>query len=142
MRDILEKTPKDLESVTIEPNGRWLIKSPQDDHQDTANGTALEDDDLVELSEASVAGGRRMETPRTFTPSVRTPASSGRDGSASAPRGAASFSAKRPAPAVVDLTADSDDEEPVERPRKRQNTEANGLYDGSSLGFLSESPDP
>ncbi|XP_044717558.1 PINIT domain-containing protein [Hirsutella rhossiliensis] len=140
VRDILENTPKDLESVTIEPNGRWLIKPSQDDHQDTANDTSLEDDDLVEISEANVAGGRRMETPRTFTPSVRTPASSGRDGSAGAPRGAASFSTKRPAPAVIDLTGDSDDEEPVERPSKRQSTATNGVRDGSSLGFLSESP--
>ncbi|EQL00179.1 zinc finger domain-containing protein [Ophiocordyceps sinensis CO18] len=140
VRDILENTPKDLESVTIEPNGRWLIKSSQDNHEDPANGTSLEDDDFVELSETMVAGGRRMETPRTFTPSIRTPASSGRDGSASAARGAASLGAKRPAPAVIDLTGDSDEEEPMERPRKRQSTATNGVHEGSSLGFLSESP--
>ncbi|PHH92555.1 hypothetical protein CDD83_6834 [Cordyceps sp. RAO-2017] len=138
VRDILENTPKDLETVTIEPNGRWMLKSSPDDAADTTNGTSLEDDDLLEISEVNL-GGRRMETPKTATPSIRTPISSGRDGSASAPRGIASTSAKRPASAVIDLTADSDDEEPVQRSRKRQNTGTNGIRDRNG-SFLSESP--
>ncbi|KND91495.1 E3 SUMO-protein ligase pli1 [Tolypocladium ophioglossoides CBS 100239] len=145
VRDILENTPKDLETVTIEPNGRWSKKPTQDDRPSTANEASLdEDDDLVEISEANAFGSRRMETPKTITPSVSTPISGGRDGSASAPRGFASTSAKRPAPAVIDLTADSDDDddddEPIQRPHKRQSTAANGVRDSNSLGFLSESP--
>ncbi|PNY29774.1 E3 SUMO-protein ligase pli1 [Tolypocladium capitatum] len=142
VRDILKNTSKDLETVTIEPNGRWSKKSTQDDRPSTTNGTSLDDDDLVEISEVNSFGGRRMETPKTITPSVSTPISGGRDGSASAPHGFASMSAKRPAPAVIDLTADSDDDdndEPIQRPYKRQSTAANGVRD-SSLGFLSESP--
>ncbi|POR33609.1 E3 SUMO-protein ligase pli1 [Tolypocladium paradoxum] len=144
VRDILENTPKDLETVTIEPNGRWSKKPSQDDHPITTNGTSLDgDDDLVEISEVNAFGGRRMETPKTITPSVSTPISGGRDSSASAPRRFASTSAKRPAPAVIDLTADSDDDdddEPIQRPHKRQSTAGNGVRDSNSLGFLSESP--
>ncbi|KJZ73377.1 hypothetical protein HIM_07171 [Hirsutella minnesotensis 3608] len=139
VKDILENTPKDLEAVTIEPNGRWKVKTPQDDRQDSNRGTSLDDDDLVEISEGVATAVRRLETPKA-TPSVRTPASSGRDGSASGPRGTASVSAKRPAAAVIDLTADSDDDEPIQRPRKRQATVTNGVHNGSGLDFLIDSP--
>lgn len=139
VRDILENTPKDLEAVTIKPNGRWSTKS-HDDHQGVTNRASLEDDDLLEISEVSVGGGRRLETPKTIAPGVSTPASRVRDGSASAPRGAASASAKRPAVAVIDLTGDSDDdEEPIQRARKRQSTVANGVRNPSSRGFLNDS---
>ncbi|KAK2594435.1 hypothetical protein QQS21_007839 [Conoideocrella luteorostrata] len=138
VRDILEKTPKDLETVTIEPNGRWLAKATQDDNQQPSSGVTYEDDDL-EISEISVLS-RRLETPRTYTPIAGTPVSAGRDSSASAPRGSGTYSVKRPAAAVIDLTLSSDDDEPTERPRKRQTTSANGFSDLDRMGFLSESP--
>lgn len=47
--------------------------------------------------------------------------------------------AKRPAP-VIDLTLSSDeDEEPIQRPSKRQNSAVNG-YSGPSFGFSGLSP--
>ncbi|KAG8407636.1 hypothetical protein J3459_016050 [Metarhizium acridum] len=139
VRDILANTPKDLETVTIEPNGQWSTKTPRDDNPKSSNDPAIDDDDELEISEINIVG-RRLETPKTITPVIGTPASGGRDSSASAPRGVATNSAKRPAAAVIDLTLSSDEEEPLEKPRKRQNTAANGFQNLSSMGFLSESP--
>ena len=125
--------------MTIEPNGHWLLKSARDENPRASNGTTFEDDDELEISEINIVG-RRLETPKTNTPIIGTPASGGRDSSASAPRGLSTTSAKRPAAAVIDLTLSSDDDEPIQRPRKRQNTSANSFQDPNSLGFLSESP--
>lgn len=136
-------TPRDLETVTIEPNGRWSVKASNDDKPTSSNGAHFEDnydDDELEISEISVIS-RRLDTPKTYTPRISTPMSGGRDSSASAPRGLATTSTKRQASAVIDLTLDSDDEEdPIERPHKRQNTSTNGFGDASRMGFLSESP--
>ncbi|PFH56864.1 hypothetical protein XA68_15846 [Ophiocordyceps unilateralis] len=136
VKDILDNTPKDLESVTIEPNGRWRIKSSHEDYPNALNGSSYDEDELVELSETNVHGGRQMETSRTMTPNIRTPVS---NGSASMPRGAATLSAKRPASAVIDLTEDSDDEA-LQLPQKRQNTAVNGRYNGFGGSCLGESP--
>ncbi|QLI68745.1 E3 SUMO-protein ligase pli1 [Metarhizium brunneum] len=141
VRDILANTPKDLEAVTIEPNGHWLTKASRDENPKSSNDPAFDDDDELEISEINIVG-RRLETPKTITPITGTPASGGRDSSASAPRSVPPNSAKRPATAVIDLTLSSDDEEPLEKPRKRQNTAANGFQNSSSMGFLSESPGP
>ncbi|OAQ62301.1 Zinc finger domain-containing protein, MIZ-type [Pochonia chlamydosporia 170] len=138
VRDILANTPSDLENVTIEPNGHWAMKTSRDENL-KSNGTTFEDDDDLEISEISIVS-RRLETPKTNTPIIGTPASGGRDSSASAPRGIATTSAKRPAAAVIDLTLSSDDEEPTQRPRKRQNTSATGFQASNGMSFLNEAP--
>ncbi|KHN97668.1 Zinc finger, MIZ-type [Metarhizium album ARSEF 1941] len=139
VRDILANTPKDLENVTIEPNGHWLMKTFRDENLKPCTDPTFDDDDELEISEINIVG-RRLETPKTTTPIIGTPASGGRESSANAPHGVAANSAKRPAAAVIDLTLSSDDEEPLERPRKRQNTAANGFQNSNGMGFLSESP--
>lgn len=145
VRDILQKTSKSLEVVTIEPNGRWTTKSEQEKTQ-SANPASFGDDDEIEISEVSVVGGRRLETPNNATPiqDISTPTSMNRGSSSAAPRGGrTSTSSKRPAPQVIDLTlsSDEDDDEPIQRPAKRQNTNTNGFRGSNGgLGFLSESP--
>lgn len=145
----MQNTPKSLETVSIEPNGRWSTKS--NEHENTSSkrdvGTFEDDDDEIEISEVSVVGGRSVGTPKNATNSQRTStlASAGvsRDSTSVAPRGIASTSAKRPAPQVIDLTlsSDEDDDEPIQRPAKRQNTGTNGFRESNGgLGFLSESP--
>jgi E3 SUMO-protein ligase PIAS1 len=92
-------------------------------------------------------GGPRVEASKTPTTSLATPTSANRS-ETSAPRGLGSTSGKRPAAAVIDLTLSSDDEDdnqPIQRPAKRQNlgpsTTFNGYRDHDRLGFLSsESP--
>ncbi|QPG95738.1 hypothetical protein C2857_001876 [Epichloe festucae Fl1] len=142
VRDVLTNTSKDLETVTIEPNGRWLTKVTPDDNQQSPNIAAFADDDDLEISEISVVSGR-LETPKppkTHTPIIGTPASVERDSTASAPRGAGTYSNKRPAAAVIDLTLSSDDDELAQRPRKRQNMSENSYGDPNGMRFLSESP--
>lgn len=136
VKDILEKTPKSQETVTIEPNGEWHLKSIDDSSQGHTNGNSSyanafddDDDDLV-ISEVNSIGHRRLETPKISTPTISTPVTAGRDVSSSAgPRGIASTSAKRPMATVIDLTL-SDDDDDLPPPPKRQNTSMNG-YSGN-----------
>ncbi|KAJ3522053.1 hypothetical protein NM208_g13022 [Fusarium decemcellulare] len=136
VRDILTRTSKSLETVTIEPNGDWHIKNADDGSHGQTNGNSTyhdddddDDDDDVLISEVNPIGHRRLETPKNATPSIGTPVTAGRDGSSIGPRGIASTSAKRPVAAIIDLTLsdDDDDEPPSQPPPKRQNT-ANGYY--------------
>lgn len=121
--------------------------SDEEETSTTMNGAAMGDegdDGDAAISDISVVNGRRFETPRTRMSSVSTPIPGSNGSPSSAPRGASSQSAKRPAPAIVDLTlSDEDDEgndEPIQRPNKRQNTGANGLPGPLQRNFLSESP--
>ncbi|KAM0256165.1 hypothetical protein ACHAQJ_005142 [Trichoderma viride] len=136
---ILEKTPKSLETVTIEPNGKWSSRPPNEETSSRPNGAALEDDDDDDEVSEIIIGGRRLETPKNLTPYTDTTGSGGRDHSSTAAPRLGSHSVKRPAPAVIDLTLSSDDEEPIQRPSKRQHT-GTSSYRGSSHPFLSESP--
>jgi E3 SUMO-protein ligase PIAS1 len=141
VRDILQNTAKSLETVTIEPNGRWTSK-PLDEQQRQPSASASFDDDL-EISEVNILGDRHLETPRAQKGTSDTPSSVDRPSTTTAPRGPGSISSKRPAPEVIDLTlsSDEDDDEPIQRPAKRQNLGANGYRDSrGGLGFLSESP--
>jgi E3 SUMO-protein ligase PIAS1 len=134
--------------VTIEPNGRWSAKSNEDESRHGySNGSAShanydEDDDDLEISEVSVVGGRRMETPKMAVQGLQTPASATSVASTGATRGLGSTSNKRPAPTVIDLTisSDEDDDEPIQRPAKRQNTFANGYSGANSLPFFRDVP--
>jgi hypothetical protein len=120
-----------------------------------------DDDDLVEISEVNFLPTSANNTRLTGTPSrptpmgTSTPTSAGR--SSAAPRANGHNSVKRPAPAVIDLTLSSDeDEEPIQRPAKRQRpsmsasapapplpppsgqgmgTDMNGLYSSGGLAF-------
>ncbi|KFH42437.1 E3 SUMO-protein ligase-like protein [Hapsidospora chrysogenum ATCC 11550] len=142
VKDILQRTPKSLEVVTIEPNGQWSIKSAEQENGRSANANpSAEGDDEIEIQEVTVVGGRRQDTPKNPTSgqTIGTPVSTNRS---SAPRGAGSTSSKRPAPAVIDLTLSSDDEDDEPRPAKRQNRNTNGLREstGDGLGFFSPTP--
>jgi E3 SUMO-protein ligase PIAS1 len=128
--------------VTIEPNGQWSIKSAEQGNGRSANAnSSAEDDDEIEIQEVTVVGGRRQDTPKNPTSgqTIGTPVSTNRS---SAPRGAGSISSKRPAPAVIDLTLSSDDEDDEPRSAKRQNRNTNGFREstGAHMGFLSPSP--
>ncbi|CAI6085370.1 hypothetical protein V2G26_020627 [Clonostachys chloroleuca] len=139
VRDILDNTSKSLETVTIEPNGRWTTKSTEPEQYQPSGSAAFEDDDEVEISDITIIGGYETSKP-AFSTNVSTPASAHVGGSSGTPRGAGSISNKRPAAEVIDLTLSSDDEEPVQRAPKRQNTSANGYQESHGMGFLSESP--
>ncbi|KAM5371378.1 hypothetical protein ACJZ2D_007977 [Fusarium nematophilum] len=134
VRDILTRTSKSLEAVTIEPDGEWHIKNSDNASQSQTNGNTsyhedYDDDDDVLIAEVNPIGHRRLETPKMATPNSGTPTTSGRDGSSNGPRGVASTSAKRPVAAIIDLTlSDDDEDEPPQPPSKRQNTATNGYF--------------
>ncbi|KAF7544623.1 hypothetical protein G7Z17_g9804 [Cylindrodendrum hubeiense] len=140
VKDILSNTPKSLETVTIEPSGKWYIKTSDDERDKHGSQSQLsqfenddyDDDDDLEISEVNIIG-RRLETPKNPTSSTSTPVSAG-------PR-LGSTSAKRPAAAVIDLTlsSDEDDDEPIQRPTKRQNTSVNGFHSPDNSDFPNES---
>ncbi|KAM0281328.1 hypothetical protein ACHAQH_003596 [Verticillium albo-atrum] len=119
VKDILANTSKDLEQVTIEPDAQWHAQLSADDHTSHrgSQSAALGDDDDLEISEISIVGGRKFETPSRSVQSTATPTT--RD-SSSMPRGLGSISSKRPAPQeIVDLTLDSDGDD-APPPRKKQ----------------------
>lgn len=125
VQDILDNTPKALEGVTIEPNGRWLLKAeePESNNFPSEEFFYDDDDDAIEISEINTIPAR----PADKLPTPNTPSRQNGGGM------------KRPAPTVIDLTLSSDDEDdaPIERPFKRQSTVANGYHGPSSLAFPS-----
>jgi E3 SUMO-protein ligase PIAS1 len=111
----LENTPKSVESVTIDVDGRWSLaieasNPPMPDTDDEHD----DHDDIIEISDNRVMGIQS-----DITPSVSPIAQSSREESF-IPRG--SISSKRPISQVIDLTlSDDDDDEPL-RPAKRINS--------------------
>lgn len=111
--DILNNTPKSVESVTIDVDGRWSVaveasNSPMPDSDDEYD----EHDEIIEISDSRVSKIKGEITPSSVSPIAR----SSRELS-SIPRGGSS---KRPISHVIDLTLSDDDEPP--RPTKRMNS--------------------
>lgn len=119
VREILVKTPKTVEQVTIEPDGKWSVPGAKNETASAANEASLLDDDDLTVSEVFWGSNRTSTaTPnRGAAPALAlgTPT----NGASSTPSISRSGS-KRPAPEVIDLTL-SDDDEPPARPVKRPN---------------------
>ena len=100
-RDILTRTPEDLDQVTIEPDGTWVAQGmrPATQHR-ASSGHVVEVEDILWLSDDEATPVRSGPSMATATPST---------------------SSKRKAAEVIDLTLDSsdDDDEPLARPAKR-----------------------
>lgn len=130
--DILNNTPKSLEQITIEPDGKWSIEPKAASSTPTKNGNGKRkrefidsDDDLIEISDfdgnrpppalrqPSLSNGFTADTPPVSIGGSREP-------SHSTPRAA------KPPSMTIDLTGDSDDDEPVVRQPKRQSM-SNGM---------------
>jgi E3 SUMO-protein ligase PIAS1 len=139
--EILETTSKDIEQVTIEPNGQWSVDRDDEDKgkSNHAKGEARAawdddfDDDVVEVQDSppkSHTNGVKHEFlaaspmgPPGF--SFNTPPLSSREASVARSNASTQRPAgnKRAASAVIDLTLDDDDdEEQPPRPAKRQTT--------------------
>jgi E3 SUMO-protein ligase PIAS1 len=136
VKDILAKTPKSVDSVTIEPGGRWHLANStakQDaPARDVKTSPFDEDDEALVISDGlSFLSDRRLDTPLQSvrggaSPHVTSPHGTSREVSTN-PR----TSSKRPFAEVIDLTlSDDDDDGPPVRapPEKRQNTGAVNQY--------------
>jgi len=119
--DILKSTPKSIDQVTIEPNGKWSQTSGNDPSPPrTSNGRASSDgdEDLVEIDDMPRVASVKTEIARE-PGLMRTPPFSSREQSTSSAPPPPSNN-KRPASQVVDLTLSSDEDEGPIRPAKRQ----------------------
>ena len=121
VNDILKSTPRSVDHVTIEPNGKWSHNT-QPVASPGPNGTrsSSEDDDLVEIKDLSRLSAVKSEATPVPASMVRTPPYSSREQSSNsaAPR---SGSGKRSIGHVIDLTFsdDDDDDEPPRAPKRQ-----------------------
>ncbi|KFY18483.1 hypothetical protein V493_08588 [Pseudogymnoascus sp. VKM F-4281 (FW-2241)] len=122
VRDIITNTPRSVDQVTIEPDGKWSTNtrtpSPSKGNQDfDIEG----DDDIIEIKDSKFLSLRNHSTPGT---SASTPPTSLYSREPSTAMSAPRPSNKRPASSVIDLTLSDEDEEPISRAPKRQSTAA------------------
>ncbi|OAP57015.1 hypothetical protein AYL99_09127 [Fonsecaea erecta] len=122
VNDILNLTPKSVEAVIVEPDGRWHIKNENENLSRTSNPTPSDDDDgddaeeeededgdLVEITGGSSLRPLKLET---LTPhSVKTPPLSSREVSTAPPASKSSAQGKKRPREVIDLTLSDDEEE-------------------------------
>ena len=136
VKDILKKTPRSTDQVTVQPDGKWELNAKKETTSNSRSNrfSTDSDDDLVEITKTG--DSVRMGTPQVFkTPAGALPARSREQSSASLPpRDQGSTSGKRPIAAVIDLTSSGDEEdEPLARPTKRQFNTVNGYNTPSSV---------
>lgn len=140
--EILNTTSKNIEQVTIEPNGQWSVDQDDEDKgkSNHAKGEARAawdddfDDDVVEVQDSPPAKAQTNGVKHEFLAaspmgppafSFNTPPLSSREASVARSNASTQRPAgnKRAASAVIDLTLDDDDEEEQPpRPAKRQTT--------------------
>ncbi|OQU99706.1 SAP domain-containing protein [Cladophialophora immunda] len=130
VNDILNLTPKSVEAVNVEPDGKWHIQSEHETTSRRSNPTPSDDDDgddddddgdLVEIRNGP---SFRLSNLETLTPhSVKTPPLSSREVS-TAPSAAkqSGHSKKRPRE-VIDLTlSDEEDDGPAPKAPRTSNS--------------------
>jgi E3 SUMO-protein ligase PIAS1 len=124
VRDILKNTPKSVDQVTVQPDGKWELHNRRESQPiSKQNGVASDSDDsdIVEITKSG--DSVRMSTYRASQTPVLGQLSRS-SSTAARPSGSmsGSTSSKRPA-AVIDLTSSGDeDEKPLARAPKRQQT--------------------
>ncbi|KAL8923399.1 MAG: hypothetical protein Q9172_003148 [Xanthocarpia lactea] len=129
--DILKSTPRSIDQVTVQPDGKWslICLSPR-----PRRDSSGDDEDLVEIKDPPRVTAVKNEI--TNGPvSMRTPPTSSREQSTTSSVPPPSTGTKRSVSAVIDLI--SDDEEEIRRPSKKPATPAylaTPTYSGSGSG--------
>jgi hypothetical protein len=125
VKEILAKTYKSVDQVTIEPDGKWSTNfkpaSPSNGGNNAYGSDG--DDDIIEIKDSSSLATRTQSTPITTASTPQAFLSREASAALAPPR---SVSHKRPISAVIDLTLSDDDDEPV-RPPKRQSIAGFGI---------------
>ena len=118
--DILKSTPKSVDQVTIEPDGKWFHTSGGAPSPLRTNGRTSSDgeDDLVEIRDMPRLASVKTEFTRELG-LMRTPPISSREQSTSSAAPPNQSSNKRSVGQVVDLTLSSDEDDEPPRPAKR-----------------------
>ncbi|KAL8651884.1 MAG: hypothetical protein Q9226_004509 [Calogaya cf. arnoldii] len=108
--DILKSTPKSIDQVTVEPDGKWSRISEQAPPPRPGHDDSSDDEDLVEIKDPPrVTAVKNEMTNGAF--SMRTPPTSSREQSTTSSVPPPSIGTKRSVSAVIDLTSDDDEEE-------------------------------
>ncbi|KAL8694508.1 MAG: hypothetical protein Q9218_000838 [Villophora microphyllina] len=113
---ILKSTPRSVDQVTIEPDGKWLQLTEGALLTKRDHDSSSDDEDLIELKDPPRVAAVKSET-MNGAGSMRTPPTSSREQSSSSvppPSGGT----KRSMSTVIDLVSDDEDEE-NQRPSKR-----------------------
>ncbi|KAL8737941.1 MAG: hypothetical protein Q9181_001204 [Wetmoreana brouardii] len=110
---ILMSTPKSVDQVTVEPDGKWSQIAEAETLHKGGQDSSDDDEDLVEIKDPPRLAAVKNETINGRS-SMMTPPTSSREQSSSSVHAAA----KRSMSAVIDLTSD-DDEEETRRSSKR-----------------------
>ncbi|KAL2037021.1 hypothetical protein N7G274_010306 [Stereocaulon virgatum] len=118
--NILQSTPKSVDQVTIEPDGKWFHTSGSAPSPPRTNGRTSSDgeEDLVEIRDMPRLASVKTEFNRE--PGLMgTPPISSREQSTSSAAPPNQSSNKRSVGQVVDLTLSSDEDDEPSRPAKR-----------------------
>ncbi|KIX98051.1 uncharacterized protein Z520_06130 [Fonsecaea multimorphosa CBS 102226] len=152
VNDILNLTPKSVEAVTVDPDGKWHIQSenenvgrrsnptPSDDDDDGGNDD--DDGDLVEITNGPSFRAPKLET---LTPhSVKTPPLSSREVSTAPSASKSSAHSKKRPREVIDLTLSEDeDDEPPTKSGRVSRTNSSGMdASGNRHVFFQLHPPP
>ncbi|KAL9613741.1 MAG: hypothetical protein Q9167_001755 [Letrouitia subvulpina] len=117
--DILKSTPRDVDQIAIEPDGKWSRLSERSSTSEGGRFPNGDDDDLIEIKDMPRVAAVKSEAASSTSPFIRTPPLSSREDSISS-TAPSSAGPKRSIGHVVDLTTSSDEEEEPQRPPKRQ----------------------
>ncbi|ETI23409.1 hypothetical protein G647_05211 [Cladophialophora carrionii CBS 160.54] len=134
VNDILNLTPRDVEAVTLEPNGAWHLSSQTDNAGGrTSNPTPSDDEDDDDLVEIGDGGGYRPQKLETLTPhSVRTPPLSSREESTAPSASRPSTNSNKRSRDVIDLTlSDDEDGRPAPKARRTESVSSDRVISSS-----------
>ncbi|PSK53061.1 hypothetical protein B9Z65_3261 [Elsinoe australis] len=138
--DILQKTPKSVDQVRVEPEGEWR-EIKQDDNgaggRDKSQSRAPYDedsDDEIEIIEPKGGVSIKKDPGQSATPGLaqHTPPLSSRETSAPQTAARSTGGAKRPS-AVIDLTLSDEDDEDDEPPRRAKRPNVNSYNTPASM---------
>ncbi|EXJ62743.1 hypothetical protein A1O7_03181 [Cladophialophora yegresii CBS 114405] len=134
VNDILNLTPRDVEAVTLEPNGSWHLPSQTDNAGGrTSNPTPSDDEDDDDLVEIGDGSGHRPQKLETLTPhSVRTPPLSSREESTAPSASRPSTNSNKRSRDVIDLTlSDDEDGRPAPKARRTESVSSDRVISSS-----------
>ena len=130
---ILKSTPREVDQVTIEPNGVWRRTSDDDNVPPKRGESDSDDGDLVEIKDMPRMAAVKSEyNYGNGSPLMRTPPMSSREPSISSAK-PTSTTHKRAAPEVIDLSSDDDDDEPLRAPKRQATNSYSSQSNGVSL---------
>ncbi|KAL8985178.1 MAG: hypothetical protein Q9205_001055 [Flavoplaca limonia] len=118
----LTSTPKSIDQVTVEPDGKWSRIAEHNRSPGPKHDGSSDDEDLVEIKDPLRVTAVKHEVANGSI-SMRTPPTSSREQSATSSAPPPSIGTKRSVSAVIDLTSD-DDEEDIRRHFKKPATPA------------------